>query len=100
MPIHYEKDGPVASFVIDNGKVNVLTPAMHRELFEALREWRRALAREADVAAFVIFNDATLREIAARRPRSRSQLLDVAGVGPVKAQRFGDDVLGIVRDLS
>lgn len=70
-----------------------------RELFDALREWRRALARESDVAAFVIFNDATLRALASTRPRSRAELLDVSGVGPVKAQRFGDDVLGIIRDV-
>ena len=70
-----------------------------RAVFESLRDWRRAQAREADVAAFVIFNDATLIAIAAARPRNRAELLRVSGVGPVKAQRFGDDVLGIVAAL-
>ncbi len=65
-------------------------------VFESLREWRRTQAREADVAAFVIFNDATLRSISTARPRNRDELLRVPGVGPVKAQRFGDDVLSIV----
>lgn len=36
MPVHYVTNGPVATFTIDNGKVNVLTPAMHKELFDAL----------------------------------------------------------------
>jgi DNA helicase II / ATP-dependent DNA helicase PcrA len=71
-----------------------------RRLFEALRSWRRTKAREADVAAFVIFNDATLAAIAERRPRNRSELLQVSGVGPVKAQRFGDEVLHIVAEHS
>lgn len=67
-----------------------------QQVFDSLREWRRNQAKDADVAAFVIFNDATLRAIAAARPRNRKELLAVSGVGPVKAQRFGDDVLEIV----
>jgi DNA helicase II / ATP-dependent DNA helicase PcrA len=69
-----------------------------RELFEALRRWRKEQATAADVPAFVIFNDATLTAVAERRPRNRPQLLDVPGVGPVKAQRFGDDLLRIVAE--
>jgi len=76
------------------------TDAAGRELFEALRAWRREQAREADVAAFVIFNDATLAAICERRPRTRAELLRVPGIGAVKAQRFGDDVLRIVAEHS
>lgn len=71
-----------------------------RELFDALRAWRRDQSKAADVPAFVIFNDATLAAIAERRPTDRSQLLRVPGIGEVKAQRFGDDVLRIVADAS
>ncbi len=67
-----------------------------RDLFERLRTWRREQARAADVPAFVIFNDSVLEEVARRRPGDRSALLDVPGIGPVKAERFGDDLLGIV----
>jgi DNA helicase-2/ATP-dependent DNA helicase PcrA len=69
-----------------------------KELFEALREWRRAQAKEADVAAFVIFNDATLIALTEQRPRTRAALLKVPGIGAVKAQRFGEDVLRIVAE--
>jgi DNA helicase-2/ATP-dependent DNA helicase PcrA len=65
-------------------------------LFTALVEWRKRLARASAVPAYVIFSDATLREIAAARPKSRVQLLDVHGVGPVKVERHGDAVLEIV----
>src|SRR5204862_465653 len=65
-------------------------------LFSALVEWRKRLARASAVPAYVIFSDATLREIAAARPTSRVQLLDVHGVGPVKVERHGDAVLEIV----
>ncbi|MDQ2678131.1 MAG: ATP-dependent DNA helicase UvrD2 [Actinomycetota bacterium] len=67
-------------------------------LFEALRTWRKQKAKEADVPAYVIFNDATLAALATARPTSRAQLLRVSGLGAVKAQRFGDDVLRIVAD--
>jgi DNA helicase-2/ATP-dependent DNA helicase PcrA len=65
---------------------------------KALRDWRRTESRKADVPAFVIFNDATLIAVASARPRTRAQLLQVSGVGPVKAQRFGDDLLRIVAE--
>ncbi len=65
-------------------------------LFESLRAWRKQKAKEADVPAYVIFNDATLAALATARPTSRAQLLRVSGLGAVKAQRFGDDVLRIV----
>lgn len=74
------------------------TSGPERELFEALRQWRRAQSKEADVAAFVIFNDATLIALAEARPTTRAELLRVSGIGAVKAQRFGDDVLRIVAD--
>jgi enoyl-CoA hydratase/carnithine racemase len=41
MPLHYERSGSIATFTIDNGKVNVFTPAMHKELFEALTDFLR-----------------------------------------------------------
>jgi len=70
--------------------------AGEQETFDALRAWRLEQARGADVPAFVIFNDAVLREVARRRPTNRAALLDVPGIGPVKADRFGDEVLRIV----
>lgn len=68
------------------------------ELFEALRAWRKAQAKEADVAAFVIFSDATLRAVAAAKPSTRPELLAVHGIGAVKAQRFGGDLLRVVAE--
>ena len=67
-------------------------------LFDALRQWRKEQANAADVPAFVIFNDATLSAVAERRPRSNAQLLRVPGIGPVKAQRFGPDLLRLVAE--
>ena len=72
-----------------------LAPA-DRHLFDALRQWRAEAARAANVPAYVVFHDSTLLAIAEARPGSHEQLLAVTGVGPVKAGRFGPDVLRIV----
>ena len=65
-------------------------------LFEALRSARRALAIEAGVPPYVIFHDSTLREIAAARPASLSELARVQGVGEAKLTRYGEAMLAAV----
>ncbi|MET7769574.1 DNA helicase RecQ [Nocardia sp. NPDC005366] len=62
-------------------------------LFEKLREWRAATAKEQGVPAYVVFHDATLREIAARKPGSLAELGTVAGVGENKLAKYGEGVL-------
>ena len=69
-----------------------------RARFEALRAWRAQRAREQGVPAYVIFHDASLREMAARCPRSRAELAEVAGVGATKLERYGEEVLVVLRD--
>ena len=68
------------------------------DLRERLRAWRRATAREAEVPAFVVFNDATLDDLVTRRPADESELLDVTGIGPVKVERYGAAILAIIAD--
>jgi len=74
-----------------------LAPA-DRPLFESLRALRGRLAREQNVPAYVIFHDATLREIARLRPISHGQLGGIGGVGAGKLERYGDAVLEAVLD--
>ncbi|UWP80641.1 DNA helicase RecQ [Dactylosporangium fulvum] len=63
------------------------------ELFERLRAWRAATAKELSVPAYVIFHDATLRQIASENPATLSQLSTVSGVGENKLAKFGQQVL-------
>ena len=65
-------------------------------VFEELRRWRSQQAKAASVPAFVIFDDKTLTEVAARRPTDRAGLLAVPGIGPVKLERYGDDLLAVL----
>jgi ATP-dependent DNA helicase RecQ len=71
--------------------------ALDLALFEALREWRAATARSMGVPAYVVFPDATLAEVARRRPRSEDDLLEVKGIGPRKLEAYGADLLRLVR---
>jgi ATP-dependent DNA helicase RecQ len=65
-------------------------------LFEALRGLRKQLADEQNVPAYVVFSDATLAEMAALRPATLAELLDVNGVGQTKLERYGDAFLAVV----
>ena len=66
--------------------------------FEALRAWRKEEATRQAVPAYVIFPDRTLEEIAARRPGSIDALASVHGVGASKLERYGQDVLRVLRE--
>jgi ATP-dependent DNA helicase RecQ len=67
-----------------------------RPVFERLRAWRGATAKEQGVPAYVIFHDATLRAVAALAPTSLDQLGTVSGVGENKLAKYGDGVLAAV----
>jgi ATP-dependent DNA helicase RecQ len=68
-----------------------------RALWDALRAHRRAVAAELDVPAYVVFADATLREILDYRPRNRAEMARISGVGQVKLERFAEGFLAVLR---
>jgi ATP-dependent DNA helicase RecQ len=65
-------------------------------VFDALRAWRAAEAKEQAVPAYVIFHDATLREIAAGRPSTLQQLGTMSGVGENKLAKYGQAILEVL----
>ena len=69
--------------------------AEEEALFQTLRDLRRELADRQGVPAYIVFSDKVLREMAARRPRSEAELLDVSGVGPTKLERYGEAFLEV-----
>lgn len=71
-----------------------------RDLFEALRAWRRETAAARGVPPFVIFGDRTLRELAAVRPSTLEGLGAVFGIGETKLREHGREVLQIVDTVS
>ena len=71
-------------------------PAEAAPLFERLRAWRGAVAKEQGMPAYVIFHDATLRQIATQRPTSLADLGTVSGVGENKLAKYGEGVLEVL----
>ena len=67
-------------------------------LFEALRELRAKLAREAGVPAYVIFSNATLQDMVRKKPMNMTQFRRVSGVGELKANWYGKAFLEVIKD--
>lgn len=67
-----------------------------RKRFDALREWRLEIARAQGVPAYVVFTDATLRQIAIERPSTTAELAEISGVGRSKLENYGDEVLEVL----
>ena len=67
-----------------------------RDLFDALRDCRKQLADEHDVPPYVIFHDATLKQMAADKPQTDSAMIDISGVGQTKLERYGPAFLEVI----
>ncbi|HNP25812.1 MAG TPA: DNA helicase RecQ [Nitrosomonas sp.] len=74
----------------------ILDPAA-QQLWEQLRNWRAKTAREHGVPAYVIFHDATLRELVRLCPQTVDELRQITGVGVRKLDRYGDHLIEILR---
>lgn len=106
MPLHYEKNGYIATFTFENGSVNALTPAMHRELLNALRDFltdtqiRCGILTGAGERAFCAGDDIRASGPAAATPSERlarhlwPHSDESQGLDPVAWAR---DVLGLER---
>jgi ATP-dependent DNA helicase RecQ len=67
-------------------------------VFEKLRAWRATTAREQSAPAYVVFNDATLRQIATARPATPAALFEINGVGEAKLAKYGEAILRLLAD--
>jgi ATP-dependent DNA helicase RecQ len=77
--------------------VKVRVIAKDDPLFETLREVRRSIAEVAKVPPFVIFSDATLKDMSAKLPKTNEELLQVSGVGEHKLQKYGLEFIQAIR---
>jgi ATP-dependent DNA helicase RecQ len=75
-------------------------PAEAQELFERLRAWRAATAKDQGVPAYVVFHDATLREIALHVPTTLAALSEISGVGENKLKKYGEQICAITTETA
>jgi len=66
-------------------------------LFERLRELRREIAAREGVPAYIVFNDASLRDMCRKKPLSQAEFAQVRGVGAAKLEKLGGDFVGAIR---
>ena len=67
------------------------------ELYEVLRQLRAKLAKESNIPAYVVFSNATLEDMARKKPTNLTQFKKVSGVGELKASWYGKAFLAEIR---
>jgi DNA helicase-2/ATP-dependent DNA helicase PcrA len=79
------------------GETGSPTPS-NLKIAAALKAWRLEQSRADDIPAFHIFSNRTLDELSRTCPRTVAELLDIGGIGPAKADRFGDQILAVIKE--
>jgi ATP-dependent DNA helicase RecQ len=69
-------------------------------LFLKLKELRSRLAQEIKAPAYIVFSDASLRDMCRKRPQSPAQFLNVTGVGAVKLEKYGAAFMAVIREFA
>ncbi|MFZ1181420.1 MAG: DNA helicase RecQ [Herbaspirillum sp.] len=83
-----------------SGYVETSLTTEEQAIFDKLRWWRVETARRHNVPAYVIFHDATMREIARARPASFDVLRGVTGVGERKLETYGAEIIALIQEMS
>jgi len=81
-------------------KVNHYSDIYDADIFERLRELRKEIAQTNNIPPYIVFSDKTLKELSIALPKNKKQMLEVHGIGEVKFERYGDEFLELIGDLS
>jgi ATP-dependent DNA helicase RecQ len=96
----YQKPVKTARVSKSKGFAESGLSASEQLIFEKLRWWRVETARKHNVPAYVIFHDATMREIAKAQPASLDDLRGVSGVGEKKLETYGEEIVALIAEFS
>lgn len=96
--IHLRRDVKLAVSSPRKANLSKAIEAEDQSLWNTLRSCRKRLAEEQGVPPYVIFHDATLREMLEFRPLTPEQLRNITGVGESKLKRFGEEFLAVLRE--
>jgi len=69
------------------------------ELFDHLKMLRKVIANREEVPAFVVFSDATLVDIAKKKPKNSDEFLKISGVGATKLEKYSQEFLAVVASI-
>ena len=76
-----------------------VSPSTGTDLFEALRKLRKQIAESEKLPAYIIFNDATLREMASEKPLTEEEMLAISGVGQHKFEKYGQQFMNLIHEM-
>lgn len=93
--IRLDTGAEIVASIADVVAVDRSQGAADPELAQRLRDWRRAKASELGVPAYIVLHDATIDDLAARRPTTERELAAVSGIGPSKIEHYGDEILSL-----
>lgn len=79
------------------GADTIVLSAGGEALAEQLRTWRASEAKERRVPAYLVLHDKVIQQLAAERPRTMNELLAIDGIGPAKAERYGEQLIELVK---
>ena len=82
--------------VYASGKKQIVTDIPNKELYETIKRWRDAVCEETGMPIYMVFNQATIKEICTGLPMSKKDLLLINGFGKVKAEKYGDEIISAV----
>ena len=92
-------NNPPTTAAADSPQPQPSTKLTPESVFEQLRAWRGATAREQSLPAYTVFQNATLRAIATARPATLAELSEINGVGEAKLAKYGEAVLELLAEV-
>lgn len=95
----FRRETTVASKPARKTVVHPELPPEAKVRFQALRQWRAVVAKEHGVPAFIIFNDATLKQVAIDRPQNTDDLRCISGIGVRKLEAYGEALLECIANV-
>jgi superfamily II DNA helicase RecQ len=100
LKVPFGSDVRVQGLSVVLGDPNAEPVAQNTKAYEgALRQWRSEAAKRATVPAYVVLNDSELVGIAARRPTTPAELARCKGMGPIRLERWGDELLAVLNAM-
>ena len=75
-----------------------MNDAQAEAIIQKLKSWRKRKADDLNIAPYMIFGDKTLLDLAAKKPKNRGELLNVYGIGRLKAEEFGRAILQLIEE--
>ena len=93
-PVRQKRQAAKSKAAVESG-----LSGQEQAVFDKLRWWRAETARRHNVPAYVIFHDATMREIAKMKPSSMDGLRNVSGVGEKKLETYGEEIIALIAEM-